>query len=149
MSGLIIRLKRKSTSTAAFLSRQSWGCRRWLDTHGDGTMASSILQNSSDPEATFRSKAGEGHRGYVADLEESVGENGSVIMGYRFGQNTYSDSRFLLDTLTAMEPPKEPVTIVTDGAYPTLGSQKLAETKMSISSRRYTREKRRWLLCGL
>lgn len=28
-----------------------------------------------------------------------------------------------------MEPSKEPVTIVTDGAYPTPGNQKLAETK--------------------
>ena len=81
-------------------------------------MDSSILQNPSDPEATFRSKAGEEHRGYVANLEESVGENGSVITDYQFEQNTYNDSQFLEDTLTAMEPSEEPVTIATDGAYP-------------------------------
>ncbi|MDE7201562.1 MAG: transposase [Lachnospiraceae bacterium] len=92
-------------------------------------MDSSILQNPSDPEATFRSKAGEEHRGYVANMEESVGENGSVITDYRFEQNTYSDSQFLADTLTAMEPAEEPVTIATDGAYPTPGNQKLAETR--------------------
>ena len=102
---------------------------RRLATREDGTMDSSILQNPSDPEATFRSKAGEEHRGYVANLEESVGENGSVITDYQFEQNTYSDSQFLSDTLTAMEPSKEPVTIATDGAYPTPGNQKLAETK--------------------
>ena len=102
---------------------------RRLATHEDGTMDSSILQNPSDPEATFRSKAGEEHRGYVANLEESVGENGSVITDYRFEQNTYSDSQFLADTLTAMKPSMEPVTIATDGAYPTPGNQKLAETK--------------------
>ncbi len=102
---------------------------RRLATHEDGTMDSSILQNPSDPEATFRSKAGEEHRGYVANLEESVGGNGSVITGYQFEQNTYSDSQFLADTLNAMGPSKEPVTIATDGAYPTPGNQKLAETK--------------------
>ncbi len=102
---------------------------RRLATHEDGTMNSSILQNPSDPEATFRSKAGKEHRGYVANLEESVGENGSVITDYQFEQNTYSDSQFLADTLTAMEPSEEPVTIATDGAYPTPANQKLAETK--------------------
>lgn len=104
------------------------GSRR-LATHEDGTMDSSILQNPSDPEATFRSKAGKEHRGYVANLEECVGENGSVITEYQFEQNTYSDSQFLEDTLTAMDPSEEPVTIATDGAYPTPGNQKLAETK--------------------
>lgn len=102
---------------------------RRLATHEDGTMDSSILQNPSDPEATFRCKAGEEHRGYVANMEESVGENGSVITDFQFEQNTYSDSQFLEDTLKAMEPSEEPVVIVTDGAYPTPGNQKLAEGK--------------------
>lgn len=104
------------------------GSRR-LAKPGDGTMNSTILQNPSDPEATFRNKAGEDHRGYVANLEESVGENGSIITDYQFEQNTYSDSQFLEDTLAAMEPNKETVTIATDGAYPTPGNQKLAEKK--------------------
>ena len=102
---------------------------RRLATHEDGTMNSSILQNPSDPDATFRSKAGEEHRGYVANLEESVGENGSVITDYQVKQNTYSDSKFLEDTLEKMEPCKEQVTITTDGAYPTPGNMKLAEEK--------------------
>lgn len=104
------------------------GSRR-LATHEDGTMDSSILQNPSDPEATFRSKAGEDHRGYVANVEESVGENGSVVTDYRFEQNTYSDSQFLKDELDAMEPCEEKTTIVTDGAYPTPDNQKRAEEK--------------------
>lgn len=102
---------------------------RRLATREDGTMDSSILQNPSDPEATFRCKAGEEHRGYVANLEESVGENGSVITDYQFERNTYSDSQFLEDTLKAMEPSEEAVVIATDGAYPTPGNQKLAEEK--------------------
>ncbi len=102
---------------------------RRLATHEDGTMNSTILQNPSDPEATFRVKAGKEHRGYVANLEESVGKNGSVITDYRFEQNTYSDSQFLTDTLNAMERSEEPITITTDGAYPTPNNLKLAETK--------------------
>lgn len=105
------------------------GDGRRLATREDGTMDSSILQNPSDPEATFRNKAGEEHRGYVANLEESVGGNGSVVTDYQFKQNTYSDSQFLEDSLKAMEPAREQVTIATDGAYPTPGNQRLAEEK--------------------
>lgn len=102
---------------------------RRLATREDGTMNSSVLQNPSDPDATFRSKAGEEHRGYVANLEESVGENGSVITDYQFEQNIYSDSQFLHDSLEKMEVQEEAVTLTTDGAYPTPTNQKLAESK--------------------
>lgn len=102
---------------------------RRLATHEDGIMDSSILQNPSDPEATFRNKAGKDHRGYVANLEESVGENGSVVSDYRYEQNIYSDSQFLNDTLTAMEPVQEPIVVSTDGAYVSPNNQKLAEEK--------------------
>lgn len=105
------------------------GGSRRLATREDGTMNSSMLQNPSDPEATFRSKAGEEHRGYVANFEESVGENGSVVTDYRFEQNTYSDGRFLHDSLERMEKQEETVVIATDGAYPTPENQKLAEGK--------------------
>lgn len=103
--------------------------KRRLAKREDKTMTSTILQNPSDPEATFRKKAGEEHRGYVVNLEESVGENGSIITDYRFEQNTYSDSQFLADTLEEMEPSDEPIVIATDGAYPTPNNQKLAEEK--------------------
>ncbi len=104
------------------------GSRR-LATREDGTMNSFMLQNPSDPEATFRSKAGKEHRGYVANFEESVGENGSVITDYQFEQNTYSDSQFLHDSLEKMDVQEETVIICTDGAYPTPENQKLAEHK--------------------
>ena len=102
---------------------------RRLATREDGTMNSSILQNPSDPEATFRSKAGEEHRGYVANVEESVGENGSVVTDYQFEQNTYSDSQFLHDSLEKMDTQEDTVIIATDGAYPTSENRKLAESK--------------------
>lgn len=105
------------------------GGSRRLATREDGTMNSSMLQNPSDPEATFRSKAGKEHRGYVANFEESVGENGSVVTDYQFEQNTYSDSQFLHDSIEKMERQEETVIIATDGAYPTPENQKLAESK--------------------
>lgn len=104
------------------------GTRR-LATREDVTMNSSMLQNPSDPEAIFRSKAGEEHRGYVANFEEFVGENGSVINDYQFEQNTYSDSQFLHDSLERMDPQEETVILSTAVAYPTDGNQKLAEDK--------------------
>ena len=117
------------------------GSRR-LATHEDGTMDSSILQNPSDPEATFRSKAGEEHRGYVANVEESVGENGSVVTDYQYEQNTYSDSQFLHDSLEKMDEQDETVIIATDGAYPTPENQKLAESKnIEIASSNMTGRK--------
>ena len=46
--------------------------KRRLRTKEDGTMNSTALQNPSDPDATYRNKAGKLHRGYVANLEEIV-----------------------------------------------------------------------------
>jgi len=88
-----------------------------LRTKDDGGMDSHILQNPSDPDATFREKSGKQHIGYVANVTESSGENGSVITNYRFEQNTHSDSRFLNETIDAMGFQPERTTIVTDGSY--------------------------------
>lgn len=65
--------------------------------------SSTMLQSPTDPDATFREKTGRKYRGYVADLEESVSENGSVITDYQFEQNTYSDSQLLQDSLQQRE----------------------------------------------
>lgn len=92
------------------------GVRR-LRNKEDGGLSSSMLQSPTDPDATYREKAGKKHRGYVANLEESVGENGSVITDYQFEQNTYSDSRFLQDSLQKTGCQKEGSILVTDGAY--------------------------------
>lgn len=98
-----------------------------LRTKEDGGMDSRILQNPADPEATYREKAGKQNRGYVANVTEVTGENGSIVTDYQYEQNTYSDSQFLKDTLEAMGKQAEAVTIVTDGAYPSEEAQKLAE----------------------
>ena len=76
---------------------------RRLRTKEDGGFHSGMLQNPSDPDATFRTKAGKEHQGYVANLEETVGKNGSVITDYQYEKNNYSDSQFLKDSLDRSE----------------------------------------------
>ena len=60
---------------------------------------SEVLLNPSDPEATFRYKAGGKHLGYVGNIVESVGENGSLIIDYDYQPNTYADNQFMKDYL--------------------------------------------------
>ena len=90
---------------------------RRLRTKEDGGFHSGMLQNPSDPDATFRTKAGKEHQGYVANLEESVDKNGSVITDCQYEQNNYSDSQFLKDSLRRTEIQKEETTLIADGAY--------------------------------
>ena len=66
-------------------------------------MRSSMMQNPSDPEAAFRSKAGKEHRGYAANLEESVGKKGSVVTEYQYDQNNHSDSQVIQEHLEQID----------------------------------------------
>ena len=65
------------------------GARR-LKTKEDGAMGSQILQNPSDPDATYREKEGKQNRGYTASIVETV---------------------------ESMEKTEEPTVLITDGAY--------------------------------
>lgn len=78
---------------------------------------SKVLMNPSDPEATFRKKAGGKHIGYVGNIVESVGENGSVVTDYAYEQNIYSDNQFLNDYLEKQPVYDETATLIADGAY--------------------------------
>ena len=80
-------------------------------------MNSSMMQNPSDPDATFRTKAGKDYRGYAANLDESVGSTGSVVTDYQLEQNNYSDSQFLKDSMERNGVQEAPSTVVADGAY--------------------------------
>ena len=60
---------------------------------------SQVLLNPSDPEATFRYRAGGKHLGYVGNIVESDGENGSLVIDYDYQQNTYADNQFMKDYL--------------------------------------------------
>ncbi len=82
-----------------------------------GVQNSSIMQNPSDPDATYREKAGKQHRGYAANVEESVGKNGSVVTDFQFDSNNKSDSEFFQKHIEKIGPQEEKTIISTDGAY--------------------------------
>ena len=86
------------------------------------------LQNPSDPDATYRKKAGKDHKGYVANLVETIGENGnSLITEVAFETNQHSDSAFLKEYVEGRGEESEPETMITDGAYGGQENQELAE----------------------
>lgn len=102
---------------------------RRLRTKEDGGFHSGMLQNPSDPDATYRKKSGKEYHGYVANLEETVGKNGSVITDYQNEQNNHSDSQFLKDSLSRNGKQEEEVLLVTDGAYSGKENRDLAVEK--------------------
>lgn len=102
---------------------------RRLRTKEDGTMNSSALQNPSDPDATYRNKGGKQHRGYAANIEETVGKNGSVVTDYQYDKNIHTDSEFLQDSLNAMVKSDEEIILITDGGYDGQDNKALAKEK--------------------
>ena len=82
---------------------------------GDG-MAPDILQNPSDPDATYRSKAGKAHKSYSANLVEAVDEKGSIIIGYQYDVNIGSDASFVKEYLEDSEVREESSALIADGA---------------------------------
>lgn len=102
---------------------------RRLRNKDDGGLSSSMLQSPTDPDATYREKSGKKYRGYVANLEETVSKNGSVITNYQFEQNTYSDSQFLQDSLQKTEHQEEGSFLIADGAYCGAENTALAASK--------------------
>lgn len=103
--------------------------KRRLRSKEDGMMNSTMLQNPSDPEATYRNKAGKIHRGYAANIEESVGVNGSVVTNYQYDQNIHSDSQFLQEYLSETDRTEEQTVLITDGGYGGGDNTELAKTK--------------------
>ncbi|HAL74056.1 MAG TPA: DDE transposase [Clostridiales bacterium] len=76
------------------------------------------LQNPSDEDATFRTKAGETHKGYVGNLVETFDGTGAVITRMDYQQNTHSDMSFGLAVIAAEESQAtQAVTLIADGAY--------------------------------
>ena len=75
------------------------------------------LQNPSDPDATFRRKAGESHKGYVGNIVETMDENGAIITQFGYEQNIHSDSAFCKEVVDELGMQEEQVTLIADGAY--------------------------------
>lgn len=75
------------------------------------------LQSPKDPDATYRTKAGKKHVGYVGNVVETFDKNGSIVTKYDLQKNIYSDQHFSKDFIEAMGRQEEPVTVMVDGAY--------------------------------
>lgn len=93
-------------------------------------ITASSLQNPSDPDATYRSKAGKNHKGYVGNVIETVGESGdSLITGTGYESNTHSDSTFCKEYLESRADDAGHEIMIADGAYGGKENQALAETR--------------------
>jgi hypothetical protein len=75
------------------------------------------LQNPSDPDATFRTKAGEKHIGYVGNFVETIDEKGAIITQFDYQKNIYSDHTFCKDVLDELGIQDNKTTLIADGAY--------------------------------
>lgn len=103
--------------------------KRRLKTHDDGIMKSSMMQNPSDPDATYREKTGKKYRGYAANVVESVGDKASIVTDYQFDSNNTSDSAFFKEYIESLPESEEKITVITDGAYSGDGNVELASSK--------------------
>ncbi len=75
------------------------------------------MQNPSDPDATYRKKAGKDHKGYVGNFVETFDENGSIITNFDYQTNNHSDSSFCKEIIEELGSSDEKVTLLADGAY--------------------------------
>lgn len=89
---------------------------------------SEVLLNPSDPDATFRYKAGGKNLGYVGNVVESVGEKGSLITDYAYEKNIYADNQFMKDYLEQQDTFDDGSFIAADGAYSGEANLKTAES---------------------
>ena len=86
----------------------------------------SSLQNPSDPDATYRSKAGKDNKGYVGNLVETFDQNGAIITAYDYQVNSHSDSSFCKETIEKLGVQETETTLIADGAYASVENVELA-----------------------
>lgn len=92
-------------------------------------MGSDILQNPADPEATFQVKANKQHRGYIANLTETVDVQSSIVTDYQYDVNTRSDASFIKEYIEKVSVSDKTVVLIADGAYSGENIQELASEK--------------------
>lgn len=90
--------------------------RRIPKSKADG-MTPDVLQNPSDPDATYRFKAGKSYKGYSANIVETVDEKGSIVTDYQYDVNTRSDDSFIKEYIENSDASDEAVALIADGAY--------------------------------
>ena len=92
---------------------------------------SDILQNPSDPDATYRFKYGD-NTVYTANVVEVFDGDNSIIKNYDFKENIYSDQKFSADTIDDLAKETSldnPLKMIVDGAYFTIDLAKKAVAK--------------------
>ena len=94
-------------------------------------ITSDSLQNPSDPDATYRKKAGKSHKGYVGNIVETVDDGKSIVSSFQYEQNNHSDSEFMSEYLESQpeHDAEDPQTVIADGAYASYDNHRQAEEK--------------------
>jgi hypothetical protein len=88
------------------------------------------MQNPSDPDATYRKKAGKESVGYAGNFVETCDEdNGNLITGYDMQQNVYSDMEFAKDVIGALPEENGTKVLIADGAYGSAETLQRAQEK--------------------
>lgn len=88
------------------------------------------LQSVSDPDASYRKKAGKAYIGYVANFVETCSEDGPhFITNYSFKPNTHSDHSFTQEVLETLGVCKEELILLADGAYGSEDAKSRAKTQ--------------------
>ena len=86
----------------------------------------SSLQNPSDPDATYRKKAGKDHKGYVGNLVETFDEKGAIITAYDYRKNSHSDNSFCKEAIEKLGTQRAKTILIADGAYASVTNVELA-----------------------
>ena len=95
-------------------------------------ISSTSLQNPSDEDATFRTKAGKNNKGYVANVVETFNGDVSIITGMEYELNTHSDVEFCKTVIEGEPVYEDPIPMLTDGAYGSEETIALAKAKNII-----------------
>ena len=88
-----------------------------------------ILQSPDDPEATYREKKGQGHRGYVVNVAETCDPENPVqlITQVQVAPNVTDDSQLLHEALPNLKARTALETLYTDGGYGSAENDALLE----------------------
>lgn len=93
-------------------------------------MDSNVMQNPTDPDATYRKKAGTEYRGYIANVVEVADDDhNSITVDYQYEKNTYSDSQFLKNYIEQQPDDGPHAILTTDSGYCGMENSQLAEGK--------------------
>lgn len=92
-------------------------------------MGSDTLQSPDDEDATFRSKRGEGHRGYAVNASETCDEANPIqlLTDVVVASNNTDDSQFFKERIPEIAGRMELDTAITDGAYGSEGGDEICE----------------------